>query len=214
MLSKKWIAAAVLVAGTSSVAHAGFIETTFTSGLTTQVANTTSYNFDSGAKPVGYSGDGWILPGSFAGLAAAPAGDNTPFLSLAYAKPTGTETITAAAGQYYDYFGLYWGSIDNYNWISFYNGDNELKTITGNDVILTGTGLGDQTAPGSNRYVNFFLHDMAFDRIVLGTSNYAFESDNHAFANIAVPEPGMLTLVVSALGAMFLIRRRRIARAQ
>ena len=209
MLSKKWIAAAaVLVAGTSSVAQAGYITTTFTSGMTTEVQGATTYDFNSGAKPGGYSGAGWILPSSVPGMAAAPAGDNTPYLSVAFPNSSGTETFVADPGKQYNYFGLYWGSIDDYNSLSFYDGNTLLGTVTGDDVIKSGTQLGDQTAPGSNRYVNFFLSDMWFDHIVFGTSNYAFESDNHAFAQ--VPEPGMLALALAAMGGLFLMRRRRM----
>ncbi len=67
---------------------------------------------------------------------------------------------------------------------------------------------------GSNRYVNFFLKDQSYDRIEFGTSNFAFESDNHSFATVPVPEPSMITLVAGALAAMFFMRRRRTARAQ
>ncbi len=57
------------------------------------------------------------------------------------------ETLTIAAGSSYNYFGLYWGSIDDYNWLKFYDGDTLLGTITGLDVIAAGTALGDQIAP-------------------------------------------------------------------
>jgi hypothetical protein len=209
MLIRKWIAAAVLTAGMSSAAHAGYIDTTFTSGLTSQVAGATTYDFNNTAKPAAYSGAGWVLPGTVPGYAAAPAGDDTPFLSVAFPNSSGTETFVAAPGGQYDYFGLYWGSIDAYNWISFYNGDTLLAKVTGDDVIQAGTQLGDQVSPGSNRYVNFFLHDMTFDKIEFGTSNFAFESDNHSFAT--VPEPGVLALVLAAFAGLFVMRRRRAA---
>jgi hypothetical protein len=211
MLKKKLIAAAVLTAGSIGVAHAGYIETTFTGGLTTQVSGATVFDFDSGAKPSGYSGDGWVLPGTApGGTAAAPAGDTTPFLSVAYAKPVGYETFTRP-GNSYNYFGLYWGSIDGYNSLSFYNDGSLLATITGLDVIQSGTALGDQIAAGANRYVNFTFHDLQFDKIVFGSTNYAFESDNHAFANVSVPEPGMVTLMGAGLLGLAFFRRRRTA---
>jgi hypothetical protein len=193
----------------SSVAHAGYINTTFTSGLTSQVEGVATYDFNTGAKPAGYSGAGWVLPSSVSGMAAAPAGDNTPFLSVAFPASSGTETFVAAPGEEYNYFGLDWGSIDDSNWISFYNGDTLLAKVTGNDVIQAGAQLGDQVSSGSNRYVNFFLHDMTFDKIEFGTSNFAFESDNHSFAT--VPEPGVLALVLAAFAGLFVMRRRRAA---
>ncbi len=212
MMSRKWITAAMLVAGMTSVAHAA-IQTTFTNGLTTEVEGATTYDFNTGAKPAGYSGDGWILPSSVPGFAAAPAGDSTPFLSVAFPHAAGTELFTAAPGQGYNYFGLYWGSMDDYNWLTFYNGSTAIATITGSDVIKAGTQLGDQMSSGSNRYVNFLL-DQTYDRIEFGTDNYAFESDNHSFASVAVPEPSMFTLAAAALAAMFFMRRRRPACAQ
>ena len=209
MVRKKLVAAAVLAAGSIGVAHAGYIDTSFSSGMTTQVTNATVYDFNTGAKPVGYSGAGWILPSSVQGMAAAPAGDTTPFLSVAFPSSAGVETFSAAPGASYNYFGLYWGSIDDYNSLRFYDGASLLATITGSDVIQSGTALGDQVSAGSNRYVNFLLHDMSFDRVVFGTTSFAFESDNHAFAT--VPEPGTFALMGAGLAAFAFMRRRRSA---
>jgi hypothetical protein len=210
LISKTVIAAAaVLCASSASAAVITFGGTaTPNDGLTTSRAGATVVTFNNGAKPAGYSGDGSVLQGSQSGYYAAPAGDSSKYLSVAYPKVAGTET--ASLGGNYNYFGLYWGSMDDYNTLSFYSGNLLLESITGANVIAAGTALGDQTAPGSNRYVNLDFGTSFFDRVVFSTGNYAFESDNHAYG-VSVPEPGTLALMgLGMLGAAFSARRRKL----
>jgi hypothetical protein len=205
--TRRMMIAALATAGFSSLANAAFISTTFTSGMTTEVAGATVVDFDSG-KPAYYTGQGSVTSGSISGQTAAPAGDGTPYLSVAYPLQTGSMTATLASS--YNYFGLYWGSIDDYNTLKFFNGASLVATITGSQVIAAGTTLGDQMAPGSNRYVNFLFNDASFDRVEFSTSQYAFESDNHAFANVTkVPEPATLGLMGMGIAAIGFARRRR-----
>jgi hypothetical protein len=207
MLSTKKLIAigALIAAGGSGVANAAYV-TTFTDGLNTQVSGATVYDFDSG-KPANYSGQGSVLSTSVSGMAAQPAGDNTPYLSVAYPDASGLEWFTASPGASYNYFGLYWGSIDDYNSLRFYNGNDLVAEVTGASVIQTGTQFGDQMAAGSNRYVNFLFTDQTFNRVQFKTTQYAFESDNHAYAN--VPEPGTLALMGAAFAGLALQRRRQ-----
>jgi len=206
----------VLLAGTAGAAHAAIIDTYFTPGMTSMIAGATVYDFNtcpapSGyvcPKPTGYSGAGSVLTTSISGMAAAPAGDNTPYLSVAYPNASGLETFVSP-GSAYNYFGLYWGSIDDYNSLFFYSGASLVAKLTGLNVIQAGTALGNQTAPGSNRYVNFLFRDSTFDRIVFSTTQYAFESDNHTFARVPVSEPATLTLLGMGLFGLILLQRRR-----
>jgi hypothetical protein len=176
------------------------------SGLTTAIAGATVYNFD-GPLPAQYSGAGGVVTGS-TGTYAAPAGDTTRYLSVALNSPSGSEL--ASFGQAYNYFGLYWGSIDTYNSLSFIRNGTTLATLTGSDVIAAGAQFGDRFAAGSNRYVNFSLSGGTFDAVLLSSTNYAFESDNHAVALVPVhvPVPGTLSLVSLGLAAIGLARRK------
>jgi hypothetical protein len=201
----KAVSIAVLAAAAVSTANAGYV-TSFTDGQTTTVAGATVYDFE-GGKPANYDGPGSVVNYSVSGGTAAPAGDDTYYYTVAYPLQSGVGTFTADAGSSYNYFGLYWGSIDDYNSLSFYSEGALIATITGTDVIAAGTALGDQSAAGSNRYVNF-LFDTSFDRIDFSTTQFAFESDNHAFAS--VPEPATLGLFgLGMLGAGVARRRKK-----
>lgn len=214
------LAAAVLVSGSIGSAHAltiGFSSCAAApgSGLTSCDAGAAITTFDStslGSLPSGYSGNGAVRQGTVSGSYAQPGGpwptnlqgDNTPYLSVPSTGGNGTVTLTLSSA--YNYFGLYWGSMDDYNTLKFYSGDTLVETVNGAAVITAANLLGNQTNVGSNRYVDFYFGAASFDRIEFSSNGYAFESDNHALAN--VPEPGMLALLGFGLLCLSASRRR------
>jgi fibronectin-binding autotransporter adhesin len=153
------------------------------------------------------SGDAGIVHGS-SSVSAAPFigpwpghADATNYLSIG---AHGSETITFASEQ--NEFGLYWGSADSFNTISFYDGNNLVASYSGTDVAPL-LANGNQGSFASNGYVEF--SDLApFDKVVLasGSSN-AFEVDNissgfisNSHVHLAAPISGTLTVSDADIG--------------
>jgi hypothetical protein len=192
----------------TSAAHASVIYSFEDAGvLTTQVVGATTVNFNDGTCGA-YTGCGGasLVTGSASGHYATPFGIGDRYLTV------GHGSTTLSLGARYDYFGLYWGSIDTYNYLSFYLGEQLVDTFGGSNLPPL-VADGNQTAWSSNRYLNFFFTDGdLFDRVVVRSDGYAFESDNHAFAAVAVPEPGTLALLAVGLLGIGASRRRPVQR--
>jgi hypothetical protein len=157
--------------------------------------------FDGGAA---FSGSGVVMnnggQGSL-GLYASPFGDTTNYMAV---LGGGSEEI--AYSGFTTSFGLYWGSVDTYNSLTFYNGGVAVATITGADLPLNANGA--QTDYASNAYV-WITALPQFDRVIAASSSNSFEFDNVvtggplAQASAAVPEPStwaMLLLGFAGLG--------------
>jgi len=126
------------------------------------------------------SGDAGIVHGS-SPVSAAPymdgGADQTDYLSIGNHAQ---ETITFDSAK--NSFGLYWGSVDSYNSISFYNGNKLVASYSGRDVAPL-LANGGQGSLDSNGYVEF-LGLAAFNKVVLASSQNAFELDNVSAAYI------------------------------
>ncbi len=137
-------------------------------------------NFFSEALGASFSASGraGVVNGSAGGVTAAPyvgpshgGQDTTNYLSIGGG---GSETITFNSEK--NSFGLYWGSLDSYNTIKFYDGNTLVASYTG-DQFAPLFPSGNQSSFSSNGYVQF-AHLPLFDKVVLASSANAFEIDN------------------------------------
>jgi hypothetical protein len=228
MESKKtgfFVAGMVFILCVSAISSASIAATTL-SGVAggTPVGAGPYVNFDNLAPAGGVAGGGITV--SFNGVEAGPVA--LPDVVNRYAAPyitggngasfgnnqpdgpnitrylsTGIGQVKMQLDQYHNYFGLLWGSVDDYNTLSFYDGANLLFSYTGLDVDRLASG--SQSAAGTF-YVNI-NSDAAFDRVVASSASYAFEFDNVALdVNLAIPveippipEPHTYTLLFAGL---------------
>jgi VCBS repeat-containing protein len=123
-----------------------------------------------------------------------------PFVGPGVADPSNYLTIGGGASETIQFtssknaFGLYWGSVDTYNAIKFYDGSTLVASYTGADVAPL-LANGNQGSFAANGYVEFVgLHN--FNKVVLSSSSNAFEIDNISAGNVPASH-ALLTGTVS-----------------
>lgn len=207
-MKKSIMLCALLLLALSGVASATTITYTHAvdsnGGLTTPYSGVRLETFD---NPLifTWAGNGEVVNGSILNHNKAPNNpvipDTTNYMSVPinlYGHPT--ETIVANIHGFSTYLGLWWGSVDTYNTLSFFNGTTKVAEFTGAEVKMPANGT-------ISTYVNF-LDLPAFDSFAMTSTHYAFEADNIAVS--AVPEPGtMMLLGAGFLGLAIYGKRRR-----
>ncbi len=188
-------------------------------GCTSKVPGAQTIDFNSGVAPTtgfaqySFTPGTHIYQGSTSSVSATPFQDTTKYLTLSTNGGYANQATINFSGLT-SYFGLYWGSIDNYNYIDLYRGGTKLQTIGGADVTSQ---FASWTNVNSNLYVNIFANSAAynFDKVVLRSTGIAFETDNHAYlAARPVPLPGMAVgAVVAGLGLLARKRQQKSASA-
>lgn len=153
-----------------------------------------------------------IVQGSVSSQYASPYGDNTKFLTIA---PVGsnvagdTGLVNIKFKEAVNYFGFYAGSLDSYNFVDIYKGNQLLKTFSGADVP-TAIANGSWTSTEANMFINLVADTgETFDRVVMRSDGVAFETDNHAYRLASVPEPSAMlgVLAIGACGMMSVFKR-------
>ena len=198
----------VAVCFTTSVKATPIVVTASNAGQTTStVAGVTTIDFN-GGNCAGYAsctGDFALVSGNVSGKYAQPFGTNSTFLSVPNPSDT-THIAVMNLGLQANYFGLFWGSIDTYNIVSFFSGDTQVASFSGADLPNLNAN-GDQSEWSSNRYINFEFGPASFNTVKIISSGFAFESDNHAYRSASVPEPMNMMLMGLGLCGLFVVRR-------
>ena len=159
----------------------------------------------------------FLSGGNGANFGSQPDGaDTTTYLTSGSTNANSGANVTLTFAGPTRYMGLLWGSVDDYNTLTFFNGATQVAVFTGADVgnsAGTGNCIGGVQSMLGTCYVNINLSD-SFDRVVATSSQYAFEFDNVAFSAspLQVPEPGTVGVFLLGLllvGSAYRFKGRR-----
>lgn len=165
-------------------------------------------NFNSGAVSLVWTGSSSVVLGSVGGKYSAPDGvdgvnkDDTYYVTVPEpaSDGSGSVMVTGLPVGTYNYFGLWWGSMDTYNTVAFYlNGISTGESFTGSDVTIAGPANGNQIAPATNHYVNF-LDLKPYNSFSMSSTQFAFEADNIAIGYNPTRAPEPTTMLLLGLG--------------
>ena len=210
-LTKTFIASAIALCALQ--AHA--LTWSITGGAYSSQAGARHETFDSAAIDANEAADlsfsgGALFSASSSGITARPPGSAGNFLSVGSSGNQGGPIVVNLRSTPASYYGFLWGSPDGYNTVEFYDDKTLLKSLSGPDVFGNpNPANGFQGAFPNGQYFNGFAGlGEQITSVVFRSNGNAFETDNHAIAIMAVPEPGTYALMLAGLGALGFVARR------
>jgi hypothetical protein len=184
--------------------------TTVTYGATTGVATGPATTFTTSLPAdvtLTSTGGAQIVNGAAGGLYADPYGNGAANYLAVYTGGNATFTLNKPS----TYFGLTWGSVDSYNYLTVNEVGGGSYTIDGSTVTSSGvpsrTANGDQSAIGT--YFVGIGDASGIKSVVLTSTGNSFEVGSVAVS--AVPLPAALPMFGVALVGIGALARRRQA---
>lgn len=140
----------------------------------------------------GFTGNFSVLSTGIGGVAAAP--NSTPFLVAPSTGASSSGTATYTSANRITAFSFDWGTPDDYNTLTFFNGATVVSSFTG-------AGL------AAGNYAYTFSDAQNVTSVSFSSTNRAFEIDNVGVT--AVPEPATWALLLVGFGMVGVAARRR-----
>ncbi len=180
--------------------------------------STSSFNLGGGFGSISFShsamSSGDIVRGRLNGQSGDPWADNTPYLVIPGISQNLSNRLTlnlTGLTSQANYFGMYFGSVDNYNHVDFTLSDSTIVALNGSVIAsaLSAVASGGQFSTNSNVFVDFYSLGATINSITFYSDQRALEVDNFAFGS--VPAPGALALLGLGLLGLGGLRRNRKA---